>query len=172
MRAGRLVSLLLLLERRGRMTAPELAGELDVSVRTIFRDIDELSGAGVPVFGIRGADGGFELLDGHRSRLAPPTDWTAPDRAPGRARRGAVRISPDGRRLAAVLGRLQPLRIRRSVPPDADGWREATFRLGSIEAVAFEILSLGPDVEVLEPDRLRTRVAELSRATAAIYEAH
>jgi len=69
MRAGRLLNLLLLLQARGRASAPWLAGETGVSVRTILRDIDELSTSGVPVRSVRGADGGFELIEGWRTRL-------------------------------------------------------------------------------------------------------
>ena len=69
MRASRLLSLLLLLQNRGRMTAQELAGELDVSVRTVYRDVESLSGAGVPVYGEPGRDGGFRLVEGYRTRL-------------------------------------------------------------------------------------------------------
>ncbi|WP_210580695.1 YafY family protein [Streptomyces sp. GESEQ-4] len=69
MRADRLVSLVLLLRQRGRLTADTLARELEVSTRTVLRDIEALSAAGVPVYAERGRHGGFVLSPGFRTEL-------------------------------------------------------------------------------------------------------
>lgn len=69
MRADRLVSLVLLLRQRGQLTADVLARELEVSSRTVLRDIEALSSAGVPVYAERGRHGGFSLLPGFRTEL-------------------------------------------------------------------------------------------------------
>ena len=69
MRADRLLSLLLLLQTRGRMSACQLAGELEVCERTIYRDIVALSTAGVPIYAEAGQNGGYELLDSYRTNL-------------------------------------------------------------------------------------------------------
>jgi predicted DNA-binding transcriptional regulator YafY len=68
-RASRLVSILLLLQARGRMTADSLAAELEVSARTIYRDIEALHQSGVALYGEPGHDGGYRLVDGYRTHL-------------------------------------------------------------------------------------------------------
>ncbi|KAF3463487.1 WYL domain-containing protein [Streptomyces sp. Tu 3180] len=69
MRADRLISLVLLLRRHGRLTAAALVRELEVSTRTVLRDIEALSAAGVPVYAERGRHGGFALLPDFRTDL-------------------------------------------------------------------------------------------------------
>lgn len=70
MRADRLLNIMILLQNRGKMTAKELANELGVSDRTILRDMDALSTAGIPIASERGKEGGWRLLDNFRSKLS------------------------------------------------------------------------------------------------------
>lgn len=77
MRASRLLSILLSLQARGRLTASGMAEELEVSERTIYRDIDQLSAAGIPVIADRGRAGGFKLAEGFRTQLTGFTEGEA-----------------------------------------------------------------------------------------------
>src|SRR5262245_33401907 len=100
-RASRLVGLLGLLQSRGRMSAAQLAAELEVSQRTILRDIEALNSAGFPIYALRGSRGGFELLDGYSRHLPASSQAFRPAaRAGGQDQRALIRLSPRGRRMA------------------------------------------------------------------------
>jgi predicted DNA-binding transcriptional regulator YafY len=170
-RASRLVGLLGLLQARGRMTAGQLAAELEVSQRTVLRDIEALSAAGIPVYAVRGCLGGFELLDGFRSDL--PGAAVPRSRGPtgSEAQRARVRLSPRGRRLAALLGRPPDIRVRRSPHAVAgrEGWVEAWVRIDSADIAVLDMLALGTEVEVLHPPELRASVREAAVRIAAVH---
>ena len=74
MKASRLLSILMLLQARGRLTAGALAQAMEVSERTVLRDIAQLSAAGVPLRGERGRQGGFQLREGWSTRLTGMTE--------------------------------------------------------------------------------------------------
>jgi predicted DNA-binding transcriptional regulator YafY len=163
-RAGRLITLLLLLERRGRLTADQLARELEVSARTVLRDIESLSAAGVRIVGSPGVGGGFELHDtGAMGLVGVGASLGADTRGRRRAR---VRVTAEGRRMAALLG--QPvLHVRRAAP--VDGWSDATFRFDTSDGALSAVLALGPHVCVVSPEALRHLVVERIGEMAELY---
>ncbi len=170
MRASRLVTLLLLLQTRGRLTAAELAGELEVSVRTVHRDVEALSQAGVPIYAERGPHGGIRLVDGYRTRLTGMT----PDEAealflsgiPGPAAELGLGTVVTAARLK-VLAALPPeLRTRASrlverFHLDASGWFQAgepVPHLGVLSGAVWETRRVEIDYE--RGDRRVSRVLE------------
>jgi predicted DNA-binding transcriptional regulator YafY len=211
-RASRLVGLLGLLQARGQMTATQLAAELEVSPRTVLRDIEALGAAGIPVYAVRGSQGGFELIDGFRSDLpaaattsgrgpaaanagrsrglagAPglgPATASAPGRSPNptvapgpskgaggvTVQRARVRLSPRGRRLAALLGRPPGIRVRRSphVVAGREDWVEAWVRIDSPDVAVLDMLALGGEAEVLHPPELRAAIRDAATQIAALH---
>jgi predicted DNA-binding transcriptional regulator YafY len=169
MRAGRLLRLLLELQHSGRITASELARRLEVSPRTVLRDLDVLSGAGVPVYATRGRDGGFELLDTFRREV--PTLPPGLSTGSGRLRRVRVRLSPAALQFALVTGRPDGWRVRPHPDPAPDGrdWIEGSFRFDSYDTAVHELLALGPEVEVLLPVEFRETMAATGRRIAALH---
>ncbi|MEP7332132.1 MAG: HTH domain-containing protein [Terracoccus sp.] len=169
MRAGRLLSLLLILQKGGRLTARELATRLEVSERTVLRDLEVLSGAGVPVYAVRGRGGGFELLDTFEMTVPPVTPGLT--RTRGQTCRVRVRISPAALQVAVMLGRPAGWRHRPSAAPQRErpDWVEGSFRFDSYESATRELLGLGIDVEVVLPLALRERMVEIGRRISELH---
>jgi predicted DNA-binding transcriptional regulator YafY len=112
-RADRLVSLVLLLQARGRMTALALAGELEVSVRTIYRDLEALSAAGVPVRAESGPGGGCQIMDGYRF----PLRGLRPDEAEALLILGVPSVLRDLGLESAVTAAHRQIRVTAGLDP-------------------------------------------------------
>lgn len=150
MRASRLLSILLMLHARGQITAQALADELEVSVRTVYRDVEALGAAGIPVYATRGRAGGFRLLDGFRTRLtgltAAEADAVFLAGLPGAAADlglGDVVAATQLKLLAALPPelRVRAERIRDRFHLDAPGWERAADSPPHLAAVAEAVWS-------------------------------
>ncbi len=170
MRASRLVQLLSLLQEHGRLTTSQLATQLEVSQRTVLRDIEALGSAGVPVYGVRGRQGGFELIGGYTSDL--PSARLSPSRSAPATQRARVWLSPRGRRLAILLGRPPGLKLRKGPAASnsaRDGWIQAWIPVDSAQATVLDLLALGPEAELISPPELRTMIRDAATQIARLH---
>lgn len=150
MRAARLVQLVLLLQVRGRTTADELAAALEVSTRTVYRDVEALSAAGIPVYAASGPGGGVQLIDGYQTRL---TGLSGPEAAalgfagvPAAAAQlglEAVLAAAQAKVDAALPAglRAEALRVRERVLLDLPGWFDDRAPVPALEPLAAALLA-------------------------------
>jgi predicted DNA-binding transcriptional regulator YafY len=148
MLASRLLSTLMLLQTRGRMSAPDLARELEVSIRTVYRDIDQLSAAGIPVMADRGRDGGFQLLNGFRTQLTGLTQAEAEALMlaglPGPAAELGLADRMSSARLklmAALPSGMRAERVATRFHLDVTGWFRASEPVALLPTVARAVWS-------------------------------
>jgi predicted DNA-binding transcriptional regulator YafY len=143
MRADRLLSELLLLQAHGRLTGRELARRLEVSIRTVHRDMEALSAAGVPIFALRGSRGGWQLEEGWRTQV-PGLDEAelrallmAQPRVVGDTRLAGAAERAIGKLMASLPGplRAQAASIRQRLYVDPTGWRGTTENLSMLPLV-------------------------------------
>jgi len=145
MRSSRLLSLLLLLQNRGRMSAAQLAAELGVTARTIYRDVEALAAAGVPIYAEQGPTGGYQLMDGYRTRLtgltvdeAESLFLTGLPQPAAELGLGAQVAAAELKLMAALPTpyRDASLRIRQRFHLDAPGWYREPDAVPHLLAVA------------------------------------
>jgi predicted DNA-binding transcriptional regulator YafY len=143
MRADRLLSALLLLQAHGRLTGRELARRLEVSGRTVHRDMEALSAAGVPVFALRGPRGGWQLDRNWRTQV-PGLDEAelrallmAQPRMIGDVRLASAAERAIGKLMASLplTLREQAASIRQRLYVDTTGWRGAAENLAMLPVV-------------------------------------
>jgi predicted DNA-binding transcriptional regulator YafY len=143
MKSDRLLSALLLLQARGRVTERELAERLEVSQRTVHRDMEALSAARVPISAVRGAQGGWELEKGWRTQVPGLNEGElrallmAQPRALGHSRLAAAAESALNKLMAAlpVPMQAQAAAMRERLHVDPTGWRGTGEDLSMLSTV-------------------------------------
>ncbi len=157
MRADRLISIVLLLQANGRMTAETLASRLECSQRTILRDMDALSSAGVPVIAERGTGGGWRLIDGYETKLTGLTPAEIRSlflaRPPALLAELGIKEAADAAwlklRAALPVGvREQAEFVRQRLLIDSRNWRDSAESLTSLP-VLLEALWTGQRLKFL-----------------------
>ncbi|GIH65084.1 helix-turn-helix transcriptional regulator [Microbispora siamensis] len=158
MRADRLVSLVLLLRQHGRLSAAALARELEVSTRTVLRDIEALSAAGVPVYAERGRHGGFALLPGFRTELTGLNHDEALALLVAGSRRGAQALGL-GSALASAM-----LKVVDALP---ESYRDTA-------AGAAERLLIDPEIDLLSRRQVTEEVPDaiVAEVLRAVFAGH
>ncbi len=183
MRASRLLQMLLVLQRRGRCTAAQLADELEVSVRTVYRDVEALSGAGVPVYAESGPGGGIQLIDGYETKLTGLTSDEAASLAlagaPSAAAQlgfGAVLVAAQAKVDAALPVELRGrvVRLRERFLVDEPQWfrpPEETPCLATVAAAVWDaqLLDIVYERAGTAPVRRRVRPLGLVVKSATWY---
>ncbi len=165
MRASRLLSILTTLQAKGHVTAQALADECEVSLRTIYRDVDALSAAGIPVYSERGSSGGYRLLDGYRVRLNGLSSTEAEalflaglTRQAAELGLGPVAASARKKLLAALPAELRSSAMRSRFHLDAPAWFAEGENLDHLPLVADAVWNQRPIVM-----RYQSRDAEKQR---------
>jgi predicted DNA-binding transcriptional regulator YafY len=148
-RASRLLSLVLLLQARGRMTAEELAERLEVSVRTVYRDAEALAEAGIPIEADRGPAGGYHLREGYRSKLLGLTAEEA------EALMAGARVPAADLGLGALFAAAQ-LKVLAALPSELRGRAERAQQLFHLDAPGWF--------------RRREETPELAALAAAVWD--
>jgi predicted DNA-binding transcriptional regulator YafY len=151
MRASRLLSILTTLQAKGHVTAQALAAECEVSLRTIYRDMDALSAAGIPIYSVQGSSGGYRLLDGYRVRLNGLSSTEAETlflagltREAADLGLGAVAASARAKLLAALPEAMRSGAMRTRFHFDAPAWFAEAETLNRLPAVADAVWNQRP----------------------------
>jgi predicted DNA-binding transcriptional regulator YafY len=144
MKADRLLSALMLLQGHGRLTGRELAKRLEVSERTVHRDMEALSAAGVPVYALRGAQGGWQLSEGWQTSVPGLEEqelrallMAQPPRVLGDLRLASAAERAMGKLMASLPAamRQQAVTIRERLFIDVEGWRGSRENLSMLPIV-------------------------------------